>query len=512
MSVLPEGWICETLSELTTKIVDGSHNPPPSVDVGEPMLSARNIEGGRINFDNYRLITSEAFEREDARTAVSPGDVLLTIVGTIGRSAVVPREHPRFALQRSVAVLRPNASVLPHYLRYYLQADETQQWMLERAKGTAQKGIYLGELAKLPCLIPPLAEQGRIVAKLHALTARTARARADLDRVPSLAVRYKQEVLEKAFAGELFADGRGSWKSLTLGELGKWGSGGTPKSGRVEYYGGAIPWVRSGDLSDGPIVSHAVTITDAGLANSSAKLVPKEAVLLAMYGATIGRVGLTTYPVTTNQAVASLQCDQSIILPSFAFWLLRSLKPAFVGAGQGGAQPNISQTIIKSWPAIVPPLDKQDQIVRGLERAFSDIDRLTDEATAARRLLDRLDRAILAKAFRGELVLQDPADEPASILIDRIQAERAGSPKAKRKRSSQPPAVRKRSDMPKSRLDDDVKHQPFLASILKASGVSLSADSLFKSADLPIADFYKQLAWEIDNGLVAERGGTLEAA
>jgi type I restriction enzyme S subunit len=154
---------------------------------------------------------------------------------------------------------------------------------------------------------------------------------------------------------------------------------------------------------------------------------------------------------------------------------------------------------------------EQEEIVRRVDRAFSEIDRLTTDAAAAHRLLDRLDLAALKKAFRGNLVPQDPADEPASVLLDRIRAGRAATPKAKRRYSSRTSAVRK-SDMPKSRLDNDVKHRPFLASILKASSTALSADSLFEAADLPITDFYKQLTWEIDNGFVKERDRMLEAA
>src|SRR5690348_16859114 len=93
-------------------------------------------------------------------------------------------------------------------------------------------------------------------------------------------------------------------RSTTLGEVGQWGSGGTPKSTEGSYYGGDIPWIRSGDLPDGPVLEHQASITKAGLNNSSAKWVPEGALLIALYGATIGKLGITTYRVTTNQAVA----------------------------------------------------------------------------------------------------------------------------------------------------------------------------------------------------------------
>ena len=112
---LPRGWTTVSLKAIVTKLADGSHNPPGKRESGVPMLSARNILNNQIVFEEYRLISEEDFEREHTRTRISPGDVLLTIVGTIGRSAVVPAVAKRFALQRSVAVITP-AEVLPKYL------------------------------------------------------------------------------------------------------------------------------------------------------------------------------------------------------------------------------------------------------------------------------------------------------------------------------------------------------------------------------------------------------------
>lgn len=519
MSGLPEGWISEELNELTIKIVDGSHNPPPSVDVGEPMLSARNIDGGRINFDNYRLINPEAFKREDARTAVAPDDVLLTIVGTIGRSAVVLQEHPRFVLQRSVAVLRPNASVTPQYLRHYLQAHETQQWMLERAKGTAQKGIYLGALAELPCLLPPIAEQRRIVAKLDALTARTARARDDLDRIPTRAARYKQAVLAAAFRGDLMPIPTTA-KAARVEEVavqmfdGPFGS--NLKSD--DYVESGVRVVRLENIAHLSFVEDKRTfISDEKFAALSRHSLQSDDVMFSSFVAE--QVRVCVLPALDTPAINKADCfcirvDRHRCDPRFLAFRLacQSTFKHFEGQVHGATRPRINLRQLKAFEFDLPPLDWQIEIVRRIERAYAEIDRLTTEAATARRLLDRLDQAVLAKAFRGELVPQDPADEPASVLLDRIRAERAAAPKSKRRLSPQAPATRKKTDMPKSRLDDDVKHQPFLASILKASGTPLSADSLFKSAGLPIAHFYKQLAWEIDNGLVAERGETLEAA
>lgn len=113
-----------------------------------------------------------------------------------------------------------------------------------------------------------------------------------------------------------------------------------------------------------------------------------------------------------------------------------SERPRFVAAGQGGAQPNISQQILKAWLVRVPPPDQQHEICRRVASAFIWLDRVAHEHAQATRLLDHLDQALLAKAFRGDLVPQDAADEPAAALLARIRAERAGAASPTRKRKA----------------------------------------------------------------------------
>ncbi len=163
-------WITASLGTLALKLTDGSHNPPRDNGSGIPMLSSQNIGNGTIDFVGAsRFLTPEDFESEDARTTLAPGDVLLTIVASIGRSAVVGAAAPRFALQRSVAVIR--SLLVPAYLSLYLRSPVALSYFWRHAKGTAQKGIYLGKLAELEVAVPPLDEQHRIVAKVDELMA-----------------------------------------------------------------------------------------------------------------------------------------------------------------------------------------------------------------------------------------------------------------------------------------------------------------------------------------------------
>ena len=167
---IPENWGWVRLGEISSKITDGSHNPPPKRVSGIPILSAANIFEQKIQFSSAnRWISYEEWEIENKRTSIDPNDVLLTIVGTIGRTAVV-EDDTKFALQRSVAVIKP-ILISSIYLSYLLQSPFLLEIMTLVSKGTAQKGIYLNSLKDLPIPLPPLSEQQQIVAKLETLLA-----------------------------------------------------------------------------------------------------------------------------------------------------------------------------------------------------------------------------------------------------------------------------------------------------------------------------------------------------
>ena len=168
------------------------------------------------------------------------------------------------------------------------------------------------------------------------------------------------------------------WGVAKLGDVGKWQTGGTPKRGVTEYYGGNISWLKTGDLNDGFIIDISENITDCGLKNSSAKLNPKDSVLIAMYGATIGKLGILTYPATTNQA-----CCACIEYPTldkmYLFYFLLSQRETFISQGGGGAQPNISKEIIVNTFIPLPPLLEQGRIVEKVDRIFALLDTIIAE-------------------------------------------------------------------------------------------------------------------------------------
>ena len=213
-----------------------------------------------------------------------------------------------------------------------------------------------------------------------------------------------------------------NWVWMTLGEVGTWQSGGTPSRSNKTYYGGNIPWLKTGDLNDGLISDIPGSITEEAVANSSAKINPAGSVLIAMYGATIGKLGILTFPATTNQACCAC-IEFNAITQLYLFYFLLSQRNGFIAKGGGGAQPNISKEIIVNTFIPLPPLSEQQRIVMEIEKWFALIDQVEQGKADLQNTIKQTKSKILDLAIHGKLVPQDPNDEPAIKLLKRINPD-----------------------------------------------------------------------------------------
>lgn len=195
-----------------------------------------------------------------------------------------------------------------------------------------------------------------------------------------------------------------SYTICKLGDLGEWGSGGTPLASRKEFYGGNVPWLIIEDLNDGWVRSASKSLTALGLESSSAKVVPPGTLLIAMYGS-IGKLGIAGISCATNQAIAFCQCDRSRVDSRYLFYWLLKERRNFVRSGRGGTQQNISQEFLKDYDIRLPQLPQQERIARPLEHA--------DRLRRTRRYALDLSDAFLPAAFLE--FFGDPASNPRSF-------------------------------------------------------------------------------------------------
>lgn len=486
MSELPVGWILASLSDVAD--FNPKHDPSRLQEmVSFVPMPAVSAESGTIDAATDRPLADvwKGF------THFAENDVIF--------AKITPcMENGKIAVAQGLTngmgcgstefhVLRTTGAVMPEFIwRFLRQASFRKEAESAMTGAVGQRRVPTDYLKTTELPVPPLAEQRRIVEKLDALTARTARARADLDHIPALAARYKQAVLAKAFSGELTADWRANnnessvstedqnsarravwsaqpkrrgkytsaqpldWKpdNLTIPETWRWSSVDELTSA-IQYGSSAktsddvsVPVLRMGNIVDGKLDyeklkylpdSHDefpdLLLDDGDLLfnrTNSAELVGKTAVYRD-----IGKsVSFASYLIRLKTVSFVPELLSAYINSSYGrHWVSTAIS-------QQVGQANVNGTKLRGLGVPLMPLEEQKVVWTRIQSAFADIDRMVTEAAVARRLLDRLDQAVLTKAFRGELVPQNPADEPASALIDRIRAERAAAPKktrAKRK-------------------------------------------------------------------------------
>lgn len=324
-----------------------------------------------------------------------------------------------------------------------------------------------GGVARLRELILTLAVQGKLVPQDPAdepASVLLQKIRAEKDRLMAEKKIRRSKPLDSIDQSETGFVLPSTWEWERLGNLGDWGAGATPSRSNSSYYGGDIPWFKSGELNADFISESEESVTDAALRDYSLRLNQVGDVLVAMYGATIGRTAILSVVATTNQAVCACT-PHAGLLNTYLLLLMKALKPYFISIGAGGAQPNISREKVIATVVGLPPLAEQSRIVTRVESLMRLCDALeakgqlgatqhaqlisnllgtltasaTPDELAANwqrvaqhfdLLLDRpeaidaLEQTLLQLAVRGLLAPQDPTDEPASTLLARIRTEK----------------------------------------------------------------------------------------
>jgi restriction modification system DNA specificity domain protein len=343
-----EGWEYKKLGQVCTSDLGKTLNK--SKDRGElhPYLCSINILWDKIDLSTLKQACFEADEQE--KYTVRKGDLLVCEGGDTGRSAIWDRDET-ILYQNALHRLRFHESVSPKFVLFYLlYLKDIGEIDNKYSKGVTIKHLVKKALLSIPLPIPPKPTQLSIVSELDKLN--------ELIRIKKEQLKDYDALAQSIFY-EMFGDPvEEGWDVKELGDICKTSSGGTPSKAHTEYYNGEIMWLRSGEVSQGDIYNTEQTITLLGLENSSAKIFPVNTVVIAMYGATVGQVGILRKEMSTNQAICGI-FPNGDLTPEYLYYFLISKKAEFLKSAIGGAQANISQQIIRKTLIPLPPLSLQ---------------------------------------------------------------------------------------------------------------------------------------------------------
>lgn len=436
MTELPFGWTRASLGELGRWVGGGT----PSTSVAEywdgdiPWVSPKDMKVERLA-DAEDHVSAAAIE-ESSTNLVPDGAVLVvTRSGILRHTLPVAVTERAVALNQDLKALVPAGGVEASYVAWAIRASATAILRECSKAGTTVSNIETSRLLAFAIPVAPLAEQRRIVRAIEEHLSRLEAACGSLTRV--------QRRLERWRFATLAALTQHPAPRCRIGDVARVGSGATPKRDRREYWtGGDVPWVMSGQLTRPFVTEPAALITQKALRETSCRVWPKGTLLVALYGEgkTRGHCSELLIDAATNQACAAIQIHDSDIDRDFVKLYFNASYQANRSLSAGGVQPNLSLGLIKDMTFPCPPVTEQRAIVARIEEDLAHADHLGLAVAEALAESAGLRGSILARAFRGELVPQDPNDEPANLLLDRIAAARAARPAPGRKRRVRTPA------------------------------------------------------------------------
>ena len=481
---LPAAWAWTELQHVVANVPNAMTDGPFGsnlksdhyVPSGVRVIRLGNIGVAEFKDADQSYIPQDHYEALK-KHEVFPGDLLIAALAEpVGRCCEVPQGLGTAIVKADCIRFVPNGALVKTLVMHWLNSPRGRKNAEKLSHGVGRLRMNLGNMRALPLPVAPANEQKRIVAKIEALQARSDAAKDALDAIPPLLEKFRQSVLAAAFRGDLTKTWREShpdvepasellkrtpepvgkstgraasdslrvgraglsvghpgtqpppkWSWVPLGRIAKMESGHTPSREHASYWNGDIAWIGIADAREhhGREIDQTFqTVTDDGIANSAARLLPARTVCLSRT-ASVGYVTILGRSMATSQDFANWICTKALV-PEFLMYALLAEGDGLRSFGEGSTHTTIYFPELKALHLCLAPLEEQREIVRILQERLASIDRLATVVQAARDQQSAINQSILAKAFRGELVPQDPNDEPASVLLDRIRREREG--------------------------------------------------------------------------------------
>ena len=419
---IPESWEWVRLSSLSSAIHYG-YTASAAPSGSSKLLRITDIQDDKVDWKSVPFCTTTKKDLETYQ--LKNRDILIARTGgTIGKTYIV-RQLDEVAVFASYLIrVIPVEEVNEEFLKLFMMTPCYWKQLTDASSGTGQPNVNGQSLSNLMLPIPPKEEQIRILSKYEELLPKVeeyGKAQDALNKLNAeLPERLKKSILQEAIEGRLvpqdpndepasvlldkirkekaqlvkagklkksalkeipFSEDEkpyeipDSWEWCKLGWIGDWGAGATPAKGNPEYYDkGTIPWLRTGELNNGYVYDSEIKVTPKALEKCSLRMCEVGDVLIAMYGATIGKVAIAGIKLTTNQACCA--CTPYGIYNKYLLYYLMASKKTFIEMGEGGAQPNISREKIVAFPFALPPLAEQKRIVTKIEDLLKEIDKL----------------------------------------------------------------------------------------------------------------------------------------
>ncbi len=432
MRELPSGWTRAWVGDVL-RVIRGISFPSeakgPDSDGKIACLRTKNVQAA-VDWKDLVFVPTMYVKNSDQYA--QPGDILVSAANSyelVGKVAYIECAPRPATIGAFISILRPTRGIDSKFVYFQLAAPKMRKSIRATASTTTNiSNISLSKCLDFEFVLPPLAEQRRIVAEIEKQFTRLEAAATTLEEG-----NQKLRTLRSHFLANLFTSPR--YPRVKLGTICRVVRGASPRpAGSPRFFGGPVPWITVGSLTKakGPYLRETTeTLTEEGRERS--RYIDPDTLLLTNSGATLGVPRITKIGGCINDgSVALLNLDETARL--FLYYFLCTQTKRLRQINQGAAQPNLNTSLVKEIVVPNPPRSEQIRIIDDIERSLPALEATDLTIEASRMHAHRLRQAILAKAFSGQLVPQDPNDEPASVLLERIRRERNPSAKPSRKR------------------------------------------------------------------------------